>query len=61
MTVYVNDQEIHLLPGMTVRHALIQTDLIVEVETGKKRVYDQWGNEVGLSGALREGEGIFVR
>jgi hypothetical protein len=58
--VYVNDRPVDLLPGMTVRHALIQSDLLEEVASGKK-VYDVWGNEVGIEGALTEGMVLKVR
>ena len=44
---------------MTVRHALISAGLLQEI--GSKKVYDEWGNEVGLDGALAEGNRIFVR
>ncbi len=50
MKVYVNDSEIHLAPGMTVRHAIIGAGLLEEINAGKK-VLDEWGNEVGLDGA----------
>lgn len=60
MVVYVNGVEITLPPGMTVRHALIQANLLKEIEEGKK-VYDEWGNEVGPGGALWEGARVFVR
>lgn len=60
MRVYVNDQPIDLLPGMTVRHALIASGQLEAVREGK-RVFDQWDNEVGLDGALTEGARIFVR
>ena len=60
MVVYVAGQEIHLLPGMTVKHALIQAGLVKAIEEGKK-VYDEWGNEVGLSGALWDGARLDVR
>lgn len=60
MIVYVAGQEIRLLPGMKVRHALIQAGLLKDVEEGKK-VYDEWGNEVGLSGALWDGAQLNVR
>ena len=45
---------------MTVRHALIQADLVNEIEKGKK-VYDEWGNEVGLDGAVEEGQRFEVK
>jgi len=60
MKVYVNNTVVEILPGMTVRHALLQAGLLREVEMSK-RVYDEWGNEIGLDGALSEGEKIFVR
>ena len=60
MRVYVNNQPLELLPGMTVRHALLQAGLLKEVEEGLK-VYDAWGNELGLGGALAEGVKIWVR
>ncbi len=60
MQVHVNDQPLDLLPGMTVKHALIKAGLLKEVESGRK-VYDEWGNEVGLAGALVEGTKIWVR
>jgi len=58
--IYVNDREVELLPGMTVRHALIQGDLLKEIEKGKK-VLDQWGNELGLDGAVGADSKIYVR
>jgi hypothetical protein len=60
MTVYVNNEPVHLLPGMTVRNALIQADLLNSLKDNK-RVYDEWGNEIGLDGAIYEKMKIFVR
>jgi len=60
MKIYVNDIEIELLAGMTVQHALIHAGLLKEIGKGKK-VYDQWGNEIGLDGALSEGLLIFLK
>jgi hypothetical protein len=60
MKIYVNDRPIDLLPGMTIRHALVRADLLKEVEASKK-VYDEWGNEVGLDGALSEGMKIYLK
>ena len=60
MNVWVNNQPVDLLAGMTVRHALIQADLVNEIEKGKK-VYDEWGNEVGLDGAVAEGQRFEVK
>ena len=58
--VFINDRLIHVLPGMTVQHALILIGVLKEVEDSKK-VYDEWGNEVGLDGALSEGIKLYVR
>ncbi|MCX5908518.1 MAG: hypothetical protein NTY64_15375 [Deltaproteobacteria bacterium] len=60
MRVYVNDQAINILPGMTVKHALTQAGLLAEVKSGKK-AFDQWDNEIGLDGALSEGMRIYVK
>ena len=60
MKVFINNKAIHVLPGMTVKHALIRAGLLKEIEDSKK-VYDEWGNEVGLEGALSEGIKIYVR
>lgn len=59
MRVYVNDKAVDILPGMKVRHALLSLGLLREI--GPKKVYDEWGNEIGLDGALREGMKISVR
>jgi len=53
MRIWLNDQPIVFVPGMKVRQALIQADLIQEIEKGV-RVFDEWGNEVGLDGALED-------
>ncbi len=60
MKVYVNHRPVEILPGMTVKHALISAKLLKEIEKSKK-VYDEWGNELGLNGALSEGMKIFVK
>ena len=60
MKVYVNQKCIDVLPGMTVKHALIHAGLLKEIE-GFKKVYDGWGNELGLDGALSEGMKIYIR
>ena len=36
MKLWINDQPVDLLEGMTVRHALIQADLLGAVEQGEK-------------------------
>lgn len=59
MRVYVNNIPFDILSGMTVKHALISSGLLKDVEKGK-RIADAWGNEIGLEGELTEGERIFV-
>jgi hypothetical protein len=58
--VYVNNEAIDLLPGMTVRHALRQANMLERLKAGQ-RVYDEWGNEIGLDGAIFDQMKIFVR
>jgi hypothetical protein len=60
MKVDVNGKSVDVLLGMTVRHALIAAGLYKEIEASKK-VYDQWGDELGLDGALSEGMKIYVK
>ncbi len=60
MKVYVNQRPVELLPGMTVRHALIGAGLLGEVERGR-RVFDEWGNEVGLDGEIADGMQFTVK
>jgi hypothetical protein len=60
MKVYVNNQAVQVYAGMTVRHALLTAGLLEELKASKK-IYDEWGNEVGLDGALTEGAKIFIR
>ncbi len=60
MRVYVNDVPVDLVRGMTVRHALIGAGLLDLIGKGK-RVYDEWGNEMGLDGAVAEGMRICLR
>ena len=59
MKIYVNQKPVDVLPGMSVKHALLNAGLLEEVKTSKK-VYDEWGNELGLEGALAEGMKIYV-
>jgi hypothetical protein len=54
MRIWLNGKPVFLVAGMTVRQALIQTRLLQEVIHGAK-VLDEWGNEMGLDGALEEG------
>jgi hypothetical protein len=58
--IWVNDQPVTLLTGMTVRQALMQLDLLGAVEGGL-RVFDEWGNQVGLDGTVEEGQRFEVK
>ncbi|MEK6692624.1 MAG: hypothetical protein AABY44_04270 [Nitrospirota bacterium] len=60
MRVYVNEKPVEIFSGMKVKHALISAGLLKEIESGKK-VYDEWGNEIGLDGELSEGVKIFFK
>ena len=60
MKVFVNHLPVVVLPGMMVKHALIRAGLLREIENSKK-AYDEWGNELGLDGALSEGMKIYIR
>ena len=60
MRVYVNQKPVDLLPGMQVRHALIQAGQMAAVDAGLK-VYDEWGHELGLDGALTADMKILVK
>ena len=60
MRVYVNDKPVDILPGMKVKHALINAGLLGKVKK-TKRVYDEWGNEIGLDGALADGMKIYLK
>jgi hypothetical protein len=59
MTVYVNDKPVDIFPGMTVKHALLSAGLLDKIDASK-RVFDEWGNEIGLDGALSEGAKVYV-
>jgi hypothetical protein len=45
---------------MQVKHALISAGRMAEVAGGLK-VYDAWGHELGLDGAVADGMKIFVK
>jgi hypothetical protein len=64
MKVYVNEQMVEILPGMTVKHVLIRLGLLEGIAAPKKipqKVYDEWDNELGLDGALSEGMKIYIK
>jgi len=57
--VLVNSTAVTLTSGMTVRHAL--TALTGEAPAAADwDIRDQWGNRLGLDGALRDGDRIEV-
>jgi hypothetical protein len=60
MRVYVNEKPVDLVPGMQVKHALIRAGQMSAIDAGLK-VYDAWGHEVGLEGALADDMKIFVK
>jgi hypothetical protein len=45
---------------MQVKHALIGAGQMAAIASGLK-VYDAWGHELGLEGALADGMKIFVK
>ncbi len=59
MRVFVNNQEVEILPGMTVRHALIGAGFQKWISEWT-RVTDEWGNAIGMDGAVDEGARILV-
>ena len=60
MRVYVDEKPVDLVPGMQVKHALISAGRMAAIAAGLK-VYDAWGHELGLDGALADGMKIFVK
>jgi hypothetical protein len=60
MQIWINDRPVTLLEGMTVRQALIQLELLGAVEEGR-RVFDEWGNQVGLDGTVEGGQRFEVK
>jgi hypothetical protein len=58
--VRVNGKAVQVRVGMQVKDALIRAGEMEKIAAGL-RVYDQWGNELGLDGALVDGVKIFVR
>jgi len=60
MQVFVNEEPVDLISGMQMKHVLIRSDKMAAIDAGFK-VYDEWGHELGLDGAVAEGIKIFVR
>jgi hypothetical protein len=55
MQVTVDGTEVELLPGMTVRHAILAR---YGADDENVRVTDRWGNLVGLDGAVSDGASL---
>jgi hypothetical protein len=60
MRLFVNDFPVYLPAGMKVRHALIAAGL-ADATGAAKSAYDEWGNLLGLDGALSDGMRIYVK
>lgn len=60
MRIWLQGKPIVIIPGMTVRQALIRDDLLKKIEKGAL-VFDEWDNEIGLDGALEEGMRLTLR
>ena len=60
MRVFVDGEPIDLVPGSTVRHALLRADATAQFDESR-RVFDPWGNEVGLDGELSKGDRFYTR
>jgi hypothetical protein len=58
LKIYVCNQPVFVAAGMTVRHALLAAGCREKPED--LLVRDEWGNEVGLDGALHDGQQLFV-
>jgi len=59
MEIRVDGRRVTLARGMTVRHALIAAGALERVFAGA-RVIDTWGSEVGLDGALDDGDTLRI-
>ncbi len=59
MRVYVDQKPVDVSAGMAVKHALVSAGLF-EGTGASKKAYDEWGNELGLDGALSEGMKIYT-
>ncbi|WP_202079766.1 hypothetical protein [Caldalkalibacillus salinus] len=57
MIVTVNDIEVRLFRGATLKHALLKADdtLYHQVQRGEAQIQDYEGNLVGINGAVANG------
>lgn len=60
LLVTLNQDPIFADPGQEVQHILSAQDLEA-CQDGKAIIVDQWGNEVGLEGALYSGEELTLK
>lgn len=62
MRVWVNDKEIDVFEGATVKDALMtfSMDVYLAVEKGERQVTDKNGNGLGLNGELSEGSTLYT-
>jgi hypothetical protein len=58
--ISLNQEPLFADPGQEVQHILSASDLEA-CRTGRAIIIDQWGNEVGLEGALYSGEELTVK
>jgi hypothetical protein len=59
MNVFVNGRHLHMLKGMSVRHALLAAGMHLN-DRDIPTVMDEWGNLTGLEGALTDGVKLFT-
>lgn len=59
----INNQKIRLFHGATFKNALLKIDekLYHEVINQKATIYDQFGNEIGVTGAVDDGFSYIVK
>jgi hypothetical protein len=57
MRVTVDGTEVELLPGMTVRHAILAR---YGTDDENLSVTDRWGNLVGFDGAVSDGAFLYT-
>lgn len=60
LLIKLNQESLMVEPGLEVQHILTAPDLAA-CRDGKAIIIDQWGNEVGLEGALFSGEELTVK
>lgn len=60
LLIKLNQESLIVDPGLEVQHILSTQDL-EDCRIGEAIVIDQWGNEVGIDGALFSGEELTVK